>query len=107
VPLVIRIVALLIPPLWTVQTPLAVMVTFSPDEAVAATFADIDEWARVCRFADCSHEVEPGCAVMAAAARHLDPARLTTLVVGDEAAFGQDLAQLNLGAPAIVSADSI
>jgi len=45
--------------------------------------------------------------VMAAAARHLDPDRLTTLVVGDEAAFGQDLARLNLGAPAIVSADSI
>ena len=45
--------------------------------------------------------------VMAAAARHLDPARLTTLVVGDEAAFGQDLDQLDLGAPALVSADSI
>ena len=45
--------------------------------------------------------------VMAAAARHLDPSRLTTLVVGDEAAFGQDLDRLNLGAPAIVSADSI
>ena len=45
--------------------------------------------------------------VMGAAARHLDPARLTTLVVGDVSAFGQDLDQLDLGTPAIVSADSI
>ena len=53
--------------------------TDAGDEAVAATFADIDEWARVCRFADCSHEVEPGCAVMAAAARgDVDPARLAS-----------------------------
>lgn len=30
------------------------------------TFADIDEAARLCRFRDCYHESEPGCAVQAA-----------------------------------------
>jgi zinc protease len=41
------------------------------------------------------------------AARHLDPARLMTIVVGDPERFGQNLGQLNLGQPAILSADSI
>jgi ribosome biogenesis GTPase / thiamine phosphate phosphatase len=36
------------------------------DDAVAAAFADIDEIAHGCRFADCSHGAEPGCAVRAA-----------------------------------------
>jgi zinc protease len=45
--------------------------------------------------------------VMRAAARHLDPARLTTLIVGDADAAGQDLGRLNLGDPVILSADSI
>jgi ribosome biogenesis GTPase / thiamine phosphate phosphatase len=35
-------------------------------EAVASTFDDIDELALDCRFADCSHDTEPGCAVLAA-----------------------------------------
>lgn len=34
--------------------------------AVAETFADIDELAVGCRFNDCAHETEPGCAVRAA-----------------------------------------
>ena len=37
-------------------------------EGIAATFADIEELARACRFRDCSHEDEPGCAVKAAVA---------------------------------------
>ncbi len=37
-------------------------------EAVAATFSDIDELAAHCRFNDCSHDSEPGCAVLAALA---------------------------------------
>jgi ribosome biogenesis GTPase / thiamine phosphate phosphatase len=32
-------------------------------EGLAGTFGDIDELARECRFSDCSHESEPGCAV--------------------------------------------
>ena len=51
--------------------------TDASDDAVAATFADVDEIASGCRFADCSHELEPGCAVAAAVERgDLDPARL-------------------------------
>src|SRR3954452_13921377 len=43
-----------------------------------AAFADVEELAAGCRFSDCSHEGEPGCAVRAAiAAGDLDPARLT------------------------------
>ncbi|MCB1002806.1 MAG: ribosome small subunit-dependent GTPase A, partial [Acidimicrobiales bacterium] len=34
--------------------------------AVAETFVDIDELAAQCRFNDCAHETEPGCAVRAA-----------------------------------------
>ena len=38
------------------------------EEALASAFADIDELADGCRFADCAHDTEPGCAVQAAAA---------------------------------------
>lgn len=40
---------------------------WADEDALAETFADIDELARDCRFSDCSHEHEPGCAVLAAA----------------------------------------
>ncbi len=47
-------------------------------EAVDATFDDIEEIAADCRFSDCAHQGEPGCAVRAAIERgELDPARLT------------------------------
>jgi ribosome biogenesis GTPase / thiamine phosphate phosphatase len=36
------------------------------DEGLEAAFADIAELAASCRFADCRHETEPGCAVRAA-----------------------------------------
>ena len=37
------------------------------DEAdLASSFADIEELALDCRFSDCLHETEPGCAVKAA-----------------------------------------
>jgi len=36
------------------------------DEALDAAFADVAELAAHCRFADCRHEREPGCAVLAA-----------------------------------------
>jgi len=46
-------------------------------EGVAQAFADIDELAEQCRFSDCRHEGEPGCAVQAALeAGTLDAARL-------------------------------
>jgi ribosome biogenesis GTPase len=41
-----------------------------------ATFADVEELAARCRFGDCAHEAEPGCAVHDALARGtLDPGR--------------------------------
>ena len=44
------------------------------EASVAAVFDDIAELAVRCRFADCSHTAEPGCAVRDA----IDPARLTS-----------------------------
>lgn len=59
-------------------------------EAVGATFADITDLAEECRFADCRHDTEPGCAVKAAlAAGSLDPDRLARWsALGDEAEAG-------------------
>jgi ribosome biogenesis GTPase / thiamine phosphate phosphatase len=36
------------------------------DEGIKQVFADIEELAGKCRFTDCAHETEPGCAVLAA-----------------------------------------
>jgi hypothetical protein len=38
--------------------------------------------------------------------RHLDPARMVTLVVGDLDAIGADLGALGLGEPVILPADA-
>lgn len=40
---------------------------WADEQALAEAFTDIDDLARDCRFADCGHEHEPGCAVLAAA----------------------------------------
>lgn len=40
---------------------------WADEEALADAFADIDDLAAGCRFSDCGHEHEPGCAVRAAA----------------------------------------
>ncbi len=53
--------------------------TDAGEDAIAATFTEIDALAAQCRFADCAHETEPGCAVLAAEqAGDLDPARLAS-----------------------------
>jgi ribosome biogenesis GTPase len=44
-----------------------------PADNLAASFDDIHALAANCRFRDCTHSAEPGCAINAAA---LDPARL-------------------------------
>lgn len=50
---------------------------FVDPDAVAETFADIEELAEGCRFTDCAHDHEPGCAVLAALTdRRLDSDRL-------------------------------
>ncbi len=45
-------------------------------DGLRETFADIEELAAGCRFGDCAHDGEPGCAVRAALDVSLDPARL-------------------------------
>jgi ribosome biogenesis GTPase len=47
------------------------------DHGLALTFPEIERIGEGCRFADCSHRDEPGCAVIAAVATgEVDPARL-------------------------------
>ena len=47
------------------------------DEGLSRVFADIEALAATCKFSDCAHDSEPGCAIRAAIARgELDPARL-------------------------------
>lgn len=53
---------------------------FGSDEGVSATFSDIEELAIHCRFSDCTHRTEPGCAVLDAVRfGRLPPARLASL----------------------------
>jgi ribosome small subunit-dependent GTPase A len=48
------------------------------DEGIDTAYADVTELAARCRFRDCGHGAEPGCAVAAAIAEgRLDPARYT------------------------------
>ena len=50
---------------------------WADESAVDRTFEDVAELARACRFADCAHANEPGCAVLeAVAAGTLDQERL-------------------------------
>ncbi|MCL2080521.1 MAG: ribosome small subunit-dependent GTPase A [Oscillospiraceae bacterium] len=39
---------------------------FDADEGISAGFADVEELFSGCRFSDCGHQSEPGCAVLAA-----------------------------------------
>lgn len=49
------------------------------EDAVASAFSDIEELAASCRFGDCAHEHEPGCAVLAA----VDAGELTDRRLGN------------------------
>ena len=49
------------------------------DDGIDAAFADIDELSRTCKYTDCTHTSEPGCAVLQALADGtLDAARLAS-----------------------------
>ena len=49
------------------------------EDGVAATFAEVDEVAEECRFSDCRHELDAGCAVVAAIkSGALDPVRVNS-----------------------------
>jgi ribosome biogenesis GTPase len=62
------------------------------EEDVVENFADIEALAEQCRFRDCKHEREPGCAVRAAIqAGTLDPDRYANfLKLRDEVAAAAD-----------------
>jgi ribosome biogenesis GTPase len=63
-----------------VDTPGVRLAALAGEEGLEETFADIGELAAACRFADCAHGGEPGCAVQAAiAAGELPAARLGAL----------------------------
>ena len=59
------------------------------EEAIATAFPDIEELAEHCRFRDCGHDMEPGCAVLAAVDEgDLAESRLASWrKLGREAAF--------------------
>ena len=58
---------------WLIDTPgMRALRLADGRDGVEAVFADIEELARTCRFNDCAHETEPGCAVRDA----IEPARL-------------------------------
>ncbi len=66
------------------------------EQGVAATFADIGELAGHCRFPDCQHQGEPGCAVSAAVdAGELDARRLASYhkLLREQALNAETLAQ--------------
>jgi len=49
------------------------------EDHLSSTFSDVDELAKSCKFSDCTHEKEPGCAVNEAISNGLlDAQRLTS-----------------------------
>jgi len=63
---------------WVLDTPgMRELQLTESEDGVAALFEDIEELSRKCRFQNCAHETEPGCAVQQAiAAGDLDAGRL-------------------------------
>ncbi len=66
---------------WLLDTPgMRELQLFDVQEALEDVFAEITELAVACRFSDCTHESEPGCAVRAAIDDgRIDPDRLKRL----------------------------
>jgi ribosome biogenesis GTPase / thiamine phosphate phosphatase len=76
---------------WLIDTPgVRAVSLWSSGRGIEWAFADVFELMDHCRFRDCKHEDEPGCAVRAAIeAGTLDPRRLVSLkrLVAEEAAL--------------------
>jgi ribosome biogenesis GTPase / thiamine phosphate phosphatase len=61
------------------------------DEGLEHVFSDIDDVAASCRFSNCTHNNEPGCAIIAAIDRgELDPERLLAYLKLDEEAAADE-----------------
>lgn len=63
---------------WLIDTPgMRALRLSDAEDGIAEVFADLEDLAGKCRFADCSHSGEPGCAIAAAiAADELEATRL-------------------------------
>lgn len=63
---------------WLIDTPgMRALRLSGASDGISAVFEDIEELAASCRFNDCAHETEPGCALQGAILEGtLDPARL-------------------------------
>ena len=76
---------------WLIDTPgVRAVSLWSSGHGIERAFADVFDLMDHCRFRDCKHEQEPGCAVSAAvAAGTLDPRRLDSMkrLVAEEAAL--------------------
>ena len=87
---------------WLIDTPgVRAVSLWSSGHGIERAFADVFDLMDHCRFRDCKHEDEPGCAVQAAiAAGHLDPLRLASMkrLVAEEAGAGGGAAGAAQGA---------
>jgi ribosome biogenesis GTPase / thiamine phosphate phosphatase len=76
---------------WLIDTPgVRALSLWLSGRGIERAFADVFELMDDCRFRDCKHDREPGCAVQRAIdAGHLDPARFSSLerLVAEEAAL--------------------
>ncbi|MEZ5250940.1 MAG: ribosome small subunit-dependent GTPase A [Ilumatobacteraceae bacterium] len=76
---------------WLIDTPgVRAVSLWSSGHGIERAFVDVFDLSEHCRFRDCKHEDEPGCAVQAAiAAGALDPRRLEAMkrLVAEEAAL--------------------
>ena len=70
---------------------------------MAAAFPDLEEFAQACRYRDCRHEAEPGCAVLSAVeAGQLDRERLASFrKLRAEAAYAERRADAQARASAV------
>ncbi|MEZ5798537.1 MAG: ribosome small subunit-dependent GTPase A [Paracoccaceae bacterium] len=82
---------------WLIDTPgIRELQLTDVAEGIATVFAELEELAQQCRFRDCAHQAEPGCAVQAAIAEgRLDPRRLASWdkLRREDALNSQSLAQ--------------
>ena len=79
---------------WLIDTPgVRALSLWLSGRGIEAAFADVFELMDQCRFRDCKHDQEPGCAVrLAIAEGRLDPERFDNLerLVAEEAALEEE-----------------